>query len=145
MGYYFCIYECPWDVSVHGHSFCKTDVDFLKHSISVSVITPVGYFAALSSFIKLHKWRHQWDTFDALLAICVGNSPLNSPRKDQLRGALMFSLICAWINGWVNNREAGDLRRFRANYDVIVMRLNSLPWTPLSQICIINEAILQWN
>ena len=33
----------------------------------------------------------------------------------------MFSLICAWINGWVNNREAGDLRRRRVNYDVIVM------------------------
>ena len=32
----------------------------------------------------------------------------------------MFSLICAWIKGWVNNREAGDLRRHRAHYDVIV-------------------------
>ena len=28
-----------------------------------------------------------------------------------------FSLICAWINGWVNNGEAGDLRRHRAQYD----------------------------
>ena len=26
-----------------------------------------------------------------------------------------------WINGWVNNPEAGDLRRHRAHYDVIVM------------------------
>ena len=34
----------------------------------------------------------------------------------------MFSLICAWVNGWVNNREAGDLRRYRAQYDVIVMQ-----------------------
>ena len=33
----------------------------------------------------------------------------------------MFSLICAWINGSVNNGEAGDLRRYRAHYDVIVM------------------------
>ena len=33
----------------------------------------------------------------------------------------MFSLICVWINDWVNNREAGDLRRYRAHYDVIVM------------------------
>ena len=33
----------------------------------------------------------------------------------------MFSLICVWINGWVNNREAGDVRRFRAHYDVTVM------------------------
>ena len=36
-------------------------------------------------------------------------------------GALMFSLICAWINGWLNNREAGDLRRHRDQYDVTVM------------------------
>ena len=34
---------------------------------------------------------------------------------------LMFSLICAWINRWVNKCEAGDLRRYRAHYDVIVM------------------------
>ena len=52
-----------------------------------------------------------------------GNSPVpvNSPHKGQWRGALMFSLICAWINRWVNNREAGDLRRYRAHYDVVVM------------------------
>ena len=36
--------------------------------------------------------------------------PGNSPHKGQWRGALMFSLTCAWINGWVNNRKAGDLR-----------------------------------
>ena len=34
----------------------------------------------------------------------------------------MFSLICVWINGWVNNREAGDLRRYRGHYDVSVMQ-----------------------
>ena len=33
----------------------------------------------------------------------------------------MFTLICARINGWVNNREAGDLRRYRGHYDVTVM------------------------
>ena len=70
-------------------------------------------------------WRHQMETFSALLAICAGNSPVpvNSPQKGQWRGALIFSLICVWINGWVNNREAGDLRRYRAHGDVIVMLL----------------------
>ena len=34
----------------------------------------------------------------------------------------MFSLIYAWINDWVNNHEAGDLRRQHGHYDVIVMR-----------------------
>ena len=49
--------------------------------------------------------------------------------KGQWRGALMFSLICVWINNWVNNREAGDLRCYRAHYDVIVMN-----WENYSQV-----------
>ena len=70
-------------------------------------------------------WRHQMKTFSALLPFAQGihRSPVNSTYKGQWRRALMFSLICAWINGWVNNREAGDLRRYRAHYDVIVMSI----------------------
>ena len=45
----------------------------------------------------------------------------NSPHKGQWCGALMFSLICAWINDWINNREAGDLRRHRGLYGVNVI------------------------
>ena len=52
----------------------------------------------------------------------IHRSPVNSPHKGQWLGALMFSLICVWINDWVNNRETGDLRRYRAHYDVIVMK-----------------------
>ena len=68
-------------------------------------------------------WRHQMETFSALLALCAGISPVlvNSPHKGQWRGTLMFSLICAWINDWANNREAGDLRRHRDHHDVNVM------------------------
>ena len=63
------------------------------------------------------------ETFYALLALCAGKSPVlvNSPHKGQWRGALMFSSIYAWIDDWVNNREAGDLRRRRGHYDVNVM------------------------
>ena len=53
----------------------------------------------------------------------IHQSQVNSPHKGQWRGALIFSLSCAWINGWVNNRDAGDLRRYRAHYDVIVMKI----------------------
>ena len=33
----------------------------------------------------------------------------------------MFSLISAWTNSWINNRDAGDLRRHRTHYDVAAM------------------------
>ena len=63
------------------------------------------------------------EPFSASLAICAGEftGPVNSLHKGQWSGALMFSLICVWINDWVNNREAGDVRRYRTHYDVIVM------------------------
>ena len=65
------------------------------------------------------KWKH----FPRYWPFVWGihRSPVNSPHKGQWRGALMFSLICAWIHSWVNNREAGDWRRHRAHYDVTVM------------------------
>ena len=47
-------------------------------------------------------------------------SPVDSPRKGQWRGSLIFSLICAWTNGWANNHDACVLRRYRAHYDVTV-------------------------
>ena len=81
-------------------------------------ITPVYSLLNGCNTIWIESWwRHQMETFSALLAICAGNSPVT---------ALMFSLICVWLNGWVNNREAGDLRRHRAHYDVIVMIYNTI-------------------
>ena len=45
----------------------------------------------------------------------IHQSLVNSPHKGQWRRALLFSLICAWTNSWVNNLEAGDLRSHRAH------------------------------
>ena len=65
------------------------------------------------------KWKHfprYWPFVRG-----IHRSTVNSPLKGQWRGALIFSLICAWINGWVNNRVAGYLRRHRAHDDVMVI------------------------
>ena len=78
------------------------------------------------------KWKHfprYWPFVRG-----IHRSPVNSPHKGQWRGALMFTLICARINGWVNNREAGDLRRYRAHYDVIVMKYPTIDILPVSTI-----------
>ena len=60
----------------------------------------------------------------------IHRSPVNSPHKGMWRRALMFTLICARINGWVNTREAGDLRRYCPHYDVIVMSQSHAWSTP---------------
>ena len=61
----------------------------------------------LSTFISAW-WRHQMETFSALLAICVGNSPITGEftSQSQWRGALMFSLICA-LNKRLSKRSWG--------------------------------------
>ena len=67
------------------------------------------------------KWKHfprYWPFVRG-----IHRSPVNYPHKGQWRGALTFSLVCTRINGWINNREAGDLRRYRGHYDVTVMLL----------------------
>ena len=68
-------------------------------------------------------WRHQMETFSALLALCEGDPPTTggSAHKGQWRGALMSSLPRAWTNGWASTPDAGYLRRHRANYDVTVI------------------------
>ena len=65
------------------------------------------------------KWKH-FPRY-SLFVRGIYRSPANSPYKGQWRGALIFSLICAWAIDWVNNREAGDLRRHRAHYNVAVI------------------------
>ena len=73
--------------------------------------------------IHMHDDVIKWKHFPRYWPFVRGihRSPVNSPHKGQWRGALMFTLICARINSWVNNCKAGDLRRNRAHYDVIVM------------------------
>ena len=70
------------------------------------------YVRPHAAHIFLHndviKWKHfprYWTSVRG-----IHRCPVNSPHKGQWCGALMFSLFCVWINGWVNIREAGDLR-----------------------------------
>ena len=68
--------------------------------------------------IKWKHFPHYWPFVRGL-----HRPPVNSRHKGQWCGALIFSLICTRINGWVNNGEAGDLRRHHAHYDVTAMML----------------------
>ena len=88
--------------------------DFSQHAVALQRFRTSTPNKAIdgrrrNSYISGSWWRHKMKTFFAL------------QHKGQWRGALIFSEISAWTNGRVNNRNAGDLRRHCANYDVTVM------------------------
>ena len=119
----------------------KRAVDYLDYSFSCPVESKerCNYdFESMSNLIiwfgvsneLVHDDVNKWKHFPRYWPFVRGihRSPVNSPHKGKRRVALMFSLICARINGWVNDREAGDLRRHRAYYDVNVMLLFVIWW-----------------
>ena len=102
----------------------KTWVQLLIHSPITADLVVQELLGVLVSLLPVShgdviKWKHfprYWPFVRG-----IHRSAVNSPHKGQWRGALMFSLISAWKNGRVNNREAGDVRRHRTHYDVTVM------------------------
>ena len=94
-------------------------IQLTNDSCNQMTVTPETILSINSLHDDVIKWKHfprYWPFVRG-----IHRSPMNSSRKSQWRGALMFSLICALINGWANNRETGDLRRHCTHYDVSVM------------------------
>ena len=87
------------------------------------------HLLALDIQVRCKTWtRHQMEAFSALPAICAAKFirfPSIPRTKASDAELLFFSLICVWINGWVNSNEAGDLRRNRAHYDGNIMEWQS--------------------
>ena len=97
------------------------------------VITSLTTTKNVGIFLGMHYWKPgvvMVTSSNGNIFRVTGNlcGEFTCPRwiPGQWHGALMFSLICVWINGWENNRGAGDLRRYRAHYDVIVRYGNGL-------------------
>ena len=107
-------------------------------------------------------WRHQMEAFSALLALrallalCILLALCELlalcrelPSQRPVTWSFVFSLICIWTNGWVNNGDAGGLRRNRAHYGVTVMRkhntMTSRKWHGVSNnrqlSCLLNSLL----
>ena len=79
-------------------------------------------------FMGINRWNNdviKWNLFPRYWPFVL--------TKDQQRGALMFYLICAWINGLANNWNTSVLRRHCAHYDVTVMIPSSHRLIPLKK------------
>ena len=113
----------PWLIASPVHQLSRGRNSTTPFSMNDNKFRYIFSFLKISSGPISHDDVIKWKHFPRYWPFVRGIhwSPVNSPHKGQWRGALMLSLICVWINGWVNNREAGDLRHYRAHYDVIVM------------------------
>ena len=79
-----------------------------------------------------HDYVMKWKHFPRYWPLC---GEIN--HKGQWRGALMFSLICAWTNHWINKRlwDAGDLRPHRAHANVTVKESKGKLYWPITSPC----------
>ena len=82
------------------------------------------------------KWKH-FPPYWPFSVRGIQRSTVDSPHRDQWREALMFSLICAWTNGWANIRDAGELRRHRDVNWTFYWNLNSYSHSVISIYCAI--------
>ena len=85
------------------------------HDIMITEMDNDGHFVSHDHVIK---WKPRYLSFMR----GIHRSPGNSSHKSQSRRTLMFSFVCAWTYGWVNNRDAGDFKRHRAHYDVVAIQ-----------------------
>ena len=112
--------------SVLGPLFRSVIYDKSGESIGLSC---ASYYHTRSKWFTISLrmstwWRHQMEIFSALLAICAGNSPVPGEFPAQRPVTRSFDVYFDLRpnKGWVNNGEAGDLRRHRAHCDVIAMQ-----------------------
>ena len=125
-------FQKPWDgilILIHAQN-TQIQQKGSKYLIVFSIMQYV-YLTdfALSSDMwlgpfSIFAWRHQMETFSALLAICAGNSPVFGEFPAAQRPVTRSFDVFFYLRlnqRWVNDGEAGDLRRYRAHYDVIVM------------------------
>ena len=104
---------------------CNTCISMLycliKPATSIKSSWNWTFFSLNVSHKDVIKWKHflcYWPFWGR-----IHRSPMNSPHNCQWRGALMLSLTCARTNCWANNGDAGDVRRYRAHYDITVINL----------------------
>ena len=105
--------EQLWQTVVYTQGLWVTKHQLLSGDIQFRMNSLLEQYHVYSRWMAKSWWRHQMETFSALLAICAGNSPVTAefPAQRPVTRSFDVFLICVWINDWANNREAGDFRR----------------------------------
>ena len=105
----FCPAMAQWKYAFQPNCSFGVNLGLLLIMMICTGLLGVSVSVAHDDIIKWKKFLHYWPFVQG-----IHRSLVNSPHKGQWRGALMFSLICTWIYGWVNIREPGT------HYDITV-------------------------
>ena len=89
------------------------------HEVRAFLWFVVIWMRSIYPYHDVIKWKHFPRYWPFVRGIY--RSSVNFPHKGQWRGAWISSLICAWTNGYANNRDAGELRRHRAYHSITAM------------------------
>ena len=135
-------------ISIFDIRLIITNLRFQTHlpsanQVSVSIMFGICCFYTYPRYTIFKQYSIPHEIYTTFIALCLvwsywklfclfvitssnGNifrvtEPMWIPHTKASDAELRFSLICPRKNGWVNNAEAGYLRRHRAHYDVIVM------------------------
>ena len=118
-------FSVPQYWTLHCNGKCRIRITLASHKTRsypiCRISTSVNWVVLSHSDVT--KWKHfprYW-----FFVRGIHRTPMNSPNKSQWSGVLMFSLTSVWTNNWVNNRDASDLRRHHAHYEVTIMHLVS--------------------
>ena len=93
------------------------------HQHIVCILSNHNFFKYLWLFLEAAWWRHQMATFSALLALCTGNLPPVTgeiPSQRPVTRSLDASFDLRLNKRLRNNCQAGDFRRHRAHYDLVI-------------------------
>ena len=112
------VLQLPYNTIMPGGRYLQEAFACFKSGVIITRSRTIRYWIVQHDGVI--KWKHfprYWPFMRG-----IHRSPVNAAHKGQWRGALILSLIYVWINGWLNNLEAGDLRRHHAHYNVTVMK-----------------------
>ena len=96
---FYCMYVCVWPQSLVVYEMAQGTFHqrFFYPNSNLMVRWSPWNFAHVQNCVAI--WRHQMETFSALLALCEENPPVDSLHNSQWREALMFYLTCASAKG----------------------------------------------
>ena len=144
-----CNLEKKKIINAYIYMFVEMQIQNGNHARATATISECFFFENSSSLVGLESttswWRHQMQTFSALLAICAVNSPVPGEFTVQRPVTRSFD-VCFDLR----LNLSGDLRRYRAHYDVTVMfrlravYINAYVDTSPSGVCMLNYETDFW-